>query len=79
MGRSHYVDWGGRLVPRRIVEPDLSITPGVCRACDGLGAVPETIDEERYDVMVPCHFCRVFCKLCDRYVAKTGHQCKGKL
>ena len=49
----------------------------VCVHCDGMGTVMEQIDEERLPVSVPCYWCRVYCKACDRYVPKKGHECKG--
>jgi hypothetical protein len=75
-----YVQWGNRIVPASLLEPtarELS-QPGVCRLCGGLGSIAETIDEERYDVMVPCHMCRIFCKACNDWVKKQEHECKGK-
>lgn len=48
-----------------------------CGRCDGKGYYWESIDDERSDVKVSCYMCHVFCKLCDRHVKKTGHECKS--
>jgi hypothetical protein len=69
---------GRELFSRSEVLPPLDLKPGVCVHCGGLGAVPEMIDEELPDAMVPCDWCRVYCKACDKYVLKTGHDCKPK-
>jgi hypothetical protein len=74
--RGHWVQDGDRIVPRLLFEPtDLKYRPDSCKVCDDLGVTVETIDEERYDVTVPCWKCRVFCKACNKYVKKSGHQC----
>lgn len=73
---SRYVNYRGRIVPASLLEPFI-IKPGECTHCGGTGEIAETIDEERYDEMVPCFMCQVFCKACDKHVKKTGHQCKG--
>jgi len=73
-----WVRWGRDLVPRVMCEPDEDVKPGTCVHCGGVGARPESIDEERYDEMMPCPWCRQFCKACQRYVPKTGHECKEK-
>ncbi len=76
MSGSHWVRWGDHLVPRIMCEPDLDAAkPGTCPHCGGVGAYPESIDEERYDEMMPCFWCREFCKACQRYVKKGGHEC----
>jgi hypothetical protein len=72
---SRWVQDGDRIVPRSLVEP-WDIKPGDCPYCGGTGERPECIDEERYDVMMACPMCQEFCKACDRYVKKGGHECK---
>jgi hypothetical protein len=71
---SKYVDWGGKIVPRSAVKPMEPIEAGTCGRCGGLGAVPEQIDDDRHDVMVPCYACQVFCKACGKYRTKP-HEC----
>jgi hypothetical protein len=66
------------MTPRSLWDFELTLKPGTCTACGGIGVLLENIDEERHDVTVPCWKCRTFCKACDRYVKKTGHECKGK-
>jgi hypothetical protein len=69
----------GRIVPRILFDPvDLKYRPDVCKVCDGMGVTLQTLDEERYDVAMPCWACRVFCKACNKYVNKSGHQCVEK-
>lgn len=68
------VNWDGKLIPRCVVEPDLNPPKGSCTRCGGLGRVPEQIDEDRHDVMVPCFMCQMFCKTCGRWRAKV-HVC----
>jgi len=53
-------------------------TRAVCVHCDGLGYVMESIDDERLPVSVPCQWCRAYCKPCDKWVPKKGHECKGE-
>ena len=74
---SRFVDDNGRLVPRSLFHggDDLKYRPDECKVCQGTGVLLETIDEERYDVTVPCWACRVFCRACNKHVKKTGHQC----
>lgn len=79
MRRSNWVYSGGRPVPRALFEPlDPNPRPGVCTVCDGAGVTVETIDEERYDVLVPCWKCRTYCRTCKKYVSKNGHECPVK-
>lgn len=61
-----------------IVAKSYSDAPaGQCEYCGGSGEQPETIDEERYAVLVPCWACRRYCRECNRWVAKSGgHACK---
>jgi hypothetical protein len=75
--RSHWVQWGDRIMPRFTVEPtDLKYRRDACKVCDDLGVTLETIDEERYDVAMPCWSCRKYCETCKQYVRKSGaHQC----
>lgn len=72
---SRYVEWGGKLWERGFFNPPLKLSPGTCPNCGGLGVVPESIDEERYDVAVPCHYCRMYCKTCGKYVKRKDHVC----
>lgn len=74
------VDWGGRLVSRALVEVSATevLAPGVCARCGGLGEIPETIDAERFDVMMPCHSCHLYCVECDAWVPRNGHKCKAQ-
>ena len=52
------VNWHGKLVPRWLVTlSPVEFVPVTCRVCGGLGEIPETIDEENFDVMVPCYAC----------------------
>ena len=71
---SRWVQWGDKIVPAFLLEPELN-QRAECRLCGDSGYLLETIDEERYDVAVPCWKCRVFCKACDKHVRKAGHQC----
>ena len=75
MRRSPFVTRNGTFVPRVLIDPWPDDDPKVCGACGGLGSVPETIDEERYDVLVPCEWCQRYCKTCKEYVPKEGHEC----
>ena len=76
MSRNRWVQWGDRIVPATLFEPrDFKYRPDACKTCDDTGVTVETIDEERYDVVVPCWRCRVFCKACNKHVKKSGHQC----
>jgi hypothetical protein len=72
---SRYVTRGGKLYPARFFDP-LNPKPGDCPHCGGTGEYPESIDEERYDVMVPCFMCRRFCTVCKQWVKKIGHECQ---
>lgn len=76
---SRFVEWDGRLVPASLFDAtdDLTRKPD-CGICCDRGVVQETIDEERYDVMVPCWNCRQFCKACNKHVRKSGHECVAK-
>lgn len=73
---SRFIEWGGHIIPRVAAEMDLNPPAGTCPRCGGLGVYPESIDSERFDVMVPC-VCRVFCRPCKNWVNKSGHTCKG--
>jgi hypothetical protein len=76
--RGHWVEDGGQLVPRFFFDPpDLQYRRDVCKVCDGTGVTLETLDEERYDVAMPCWSCRMLCKVCNKYVKKAGHECAG--
>jgi len=72
---SLFVKHEGHLWPRTVFEPPLDIPKGECVHCGGTGQRIENIDPELHDVLVPCDFCRVYCKGCDRYVKKSGHDC----
>jgi hypothetical protein len=74
---SRYVQVGKHIFPASMFEPDLKPPPGACKQCGGRGSLVETIDSERFDVLVPCWSCQTFCKTCNRYVKKGGHECKG--
>ncbi len=71
-----WVKWRGQTVPRTLMEPEVNPPASACRHCGGAGEVPETIDDEKYDVMVPCHMCRTYCKACAKWVKKSGHDCQ---
>lgn len=77
MKQSNYVKWGRNLVPRFLCEPD-DFRPGECSRCGGLGLIPEMIDDEQHEEMVPCFMCREYCKACGNWVRKSGHECKPK-
>jgi hypothetical protein len=62
------------LLPSEALRPGPNERGG-CPQCGGLGVLVETIDAERYDVTVPCWACRRYCKACDKYVKKEGHEC----
>jgi hypothetical protein len=74
---ARYVQSKGKIWPRTFFEPPINPAPGACSRCGGTGQLVESIDSERYDVTVPCFACRRYCKACDKYVKKTGHECKG--
>ena len=67
------VYYGGELLPRELF--DMPGPPGSCPRCGGMGRVPESIDRELPDVMVPCDMCQMWCGRCKQWVAKKGHQC----
>jgi hypothetical protein len=77
MARRSFIQEGGHLVPRVLFEPDLKHR-AECKQCGDTGVQIERIDEERYDVLVPCFACQVYCKACDKHVRKSGHQCVPK-
>lgn len=66
-----YVEWAGKLVPRSLVE-GFPGREGSCGYCQGLGLVPEQLDEDRWPVMVPC-VCQRYCKVCQKWVTRDGH------
>jgi len=72
---SRYVHDGGRYWPRVLFDPPVNPPAGECMHCGGTGVRAESIDEERYDVLVPCRWCQTFCKVCDKWVQKAGHEC----
>jgi hypothetical protein len=47
------VEWGGKYWGRGFFDPPLNLPPSVCGRCGGLGVVPTSTDEERYDVALP--------------------------
>jgi DnaJ-class molecular chaperone len=55
-----WVEWKGKLWLRSLLEPDgwEPLPPGACPICGGRGSTPETIDEERFDVMATCWKCK---------------------
>lgn len=73
---SRFVEWGGKLWEKCLFDPPPNPPPGVCPHCGGMGAVFEQIDEERFDVLVPCHHCRMYCKSCKDWVKRDNHTCK---
>ena len=73
---SRFVEWGGELWGREVFNPPFNLPPGVCTWCGGLGVVPEQIDEERFDVAVPCWQCQMFCKQCRHWVTRQNHTCR---
>jgi hypothetical protein len=50
--------WKGKLWPRSLFDPPIDSPPAACPICGGIGLVAESIDEERYDVMVECWRCK---------------------
>ena len=66
------VNWGGRLVPRSLAE-DIQIA-GACVQCGGSGVLAEAVDTDQWPEMTPCWRCQMFCKRCQRWVAKEGHE-----
>jgi hypothetical protein len=75
MGRNDWVQFGDRIVPATLFEADLKQRSAGCKMCGDTGVQIDCIDEERYDVVVPCWACRTFCKACNKHVKKSGHQC----
>ena len=75
---SQWVEWGGKLWHYRFFQPDLDLKPGTCPTCGGLGVVPQQIDDERYDIAVPCDRCKMFRKTCKQWVKREGHTCETK-
>jgi hypothetical protein len=69
---SDLVKSGAHILPRALVEV-WPPQPGACPQCGGAGEFPESIDPERYDVMVPCFRCRAYCATCKAWMPK-GHQ-----
>ena len=70
---SDWVEWDGSLLPSFLFVTWRDEKPGSCPACGGLGVVPVTVDEERFDVAFPCHQCKMFCQTCKRWVHREGH------
>jgi hypothetical protein len=68
---------GRKLVPSFLTEPLLNPPKGACTRCGGSGSIPESIDEDLPDEMVPCFMCQEYCKTCADW-KKKGHECKGK-
>ena len=75
MSRGRWVTYQGKLVPRSVIQPD-EILPGLCPNCGGSGLVAETLDEEQFDVAVPCPTCQDFCFNCKKWVTREGHKCE---
>jgi hypothetical protein len=75
---SRFVEWEGKLWGRGFFDPPLDLPPGACGWCGDLGVIPEQIDEERFDVAVPCPHCRMFCRPCNAWVVRRDHRCKEK-
>ena len=71
---SKYVYMGDRLVPRAAFTVYVPEKTPSCTNCGGLGQYPDSIDDERHDVMVPCPVCQEYCKVCGDWRRK-GHQC----
>jgi hypothetical protein len=69
---------GRKLVPSFLCVPPLDVPKGACSRCGGSGSIPESIDEDLPDEMVPCFMCQTFCRACSDWVKKSGHECKGK-
>jgi len=79
MGRNDWVESDGRIMPSTIFEPTREqIRSAACKLCGDSGVLIECIDEERYNVTVPCWKCQEYCRICDKHVAKTGHKCVPK-
>jgi len=79
MRRSRYVREGSSFIPRVLIEPwPGQDAPDACPQCGGSGLVAECIDEERFDVAVPCWACRRYCAACKKYVSKDAHECATK-
>ena len=72
---SRFVEWRGKIWPRSFFDPPIDLPPGACGWCGGLGEIPEQIDEEKADMMVPCPHCRMWCKPCRAWVKRAGHNC----
>ena len=77
MSRRSFVEEGGHIVPRVLYEP-ASLGPYKCRTCCDTGVLIERIDEERFDTVIPCPTCRMFCKACNKTVRRVGHKCASK-
>ena len=71
---SRWVEWRGKYWDRLFFEVPHDLPRGACQHCGDLGLVPEQIDEERFDVAVPCQHCQMFCKKCRRWVKRDGHE-----
>lgn len=73
---ANWVSHRGKLWSRSFFEPSADSKAGACPRCGDLGLVPASISDERYDVLVPCNDCRIFCQPCQRWVRRSGHECK---
>jgi hypothetical protein len=71
---SRHIQSEGRSILRELLE-EPSPPPGTCQHCGGSGVNYECIDEDRFDVPVPCVWCKRYCKACDNWVAKGEHKC----
>ena len=73
---SRWVEWGGKHWSASFFDVPYDLPPGLCARCGGLGVVPETIDEERFDVAVPCERCHMWCTACRAWVKREEHVCR---
>lgn len=69
---------GGGWWPRSPFEydPVFDKASPSCPRCGGLRKIPEPIDEEKLDALVPCPHCQMWCLDCKRYVTRKGHVCR---
>jgi excinuclease UvrABC ATPase subunit len=73
---SRYVQHEGHLWPPGVFDPPMNPPKGACAHCGGTGQRVESIDDERPDVLVPCEACQEYCRVCDKYRQKGGHECR---